>query len=281
MKNIGIVGLGLIGASLAKSAKKKGGFRIYGFDLDRSVTEYAILSGIIDNELKDDTIEECEVIILSIYPEATVNWLRENRNLIKKGTLVLDCGGVKRTICNEAFDIAKECGFDFIGGHPMAGTQQSGIKNSKDTLFHNACFVLVPKPSEDVYVLSKARELVISLGFSRVSIMSAERHDELIAFTSQLAHVVSNAYVKSPAALSHKGISAGSFRDLTRVAYLNENMWTELFLANSDNLTKEIDILIDNLKAYRDALEKKDENTLRDLLREGREAKEESEKCNV
>ncbi len=279
MQSIGIVGLGLIGGSLAKAAKKKGDFEVLGCDIDKSVTEYALLSGIIDRELTSENIKECDAIILSVYPEATLSWLRDNKDNIKKGTIVLDCGGVKRIICNEAFEIAKESGFDFIGGHPMAGTQYSGIKNSKDTLFYNACFVLVPKPSEDVYVLSKARELVVALGFSRVSVMTPERHDELIAFTSQLAHVVSNAFIKSPAALSHKGISAGSFRDLTRVAHLNENMWTELFLANSDNLIHEIDILIDNLKAYRDALERKDEETLRDLLREGREAKEESEKC--
>ena len=279
MQSIGIVGLGLIGGSLAKAAKKKGDFEVFGCDIDKSVTEYALLSGIIDRELTSDNIKECDAIILSVYPEATLSWLRDNKDNIKKGTIVLDCGGVKRAICKEAFEIAKESGFDFIGGHPMAGTQYSGIKNSKDTLFYNACFVLVPKPSEDVYVLSKARELVVALGFSRVSVMTPERHDELIAFTSQLAHVVSNAFIKSPAALSHKGISAGSFRDLTRVAHLNENMWTELFLANSDNLIHEIDILIDNLKAYRDALERKDEETLRELLREGREAKEESEKC--
>ena len=234
MKNIGIVGLGLIGGSLAKSARKNGEFIIYGSDNNRSVTEYALLSGIIDKELTEENIGECDAIVLSIYPEATIEWLHRNKEKINKDTLVIDCGGVKREICKEAFLIASECGFDFVGGHPMAGTQFSGIKNSKDTLFHNACFVLVPKPSEDVYVLSNARELVISLGFSRVSVMTPERHDELIAFTSQLAHVVSNAFIKSPSAADHKGISAGSFRDLTRVAHLNENMWSELFLQNKD-----------------------------------------------
>ncbi len=277
MLNIGIVGLGLIGASLAKSAKKHTKARIFGFDIDKSVTEYAMLSGIIDGALERDTISQCDAVFVCLYPSACVEYIKENAPYFKKKSLVLDCAGVKRSVCAPCYEIAQDNGFHFIGGHPMAGTQYSGIKYSKDTMFHNACFVLVPKHYEDVEIISAARELVLSIGFTRVSVMPPERHDELIAYTSQLAHVVSNAYVKSPCALSHKGISAGSYKDLTRVAYLNENMWTELFMDNRDNLIREIDGIVAALTKYSDALKNEDTETLKALLLEGKLAKEAAE----
>ena len=277
MITIGIVGLGLIGASMAKSLRKKTEAEIFGYDKDRSVTEYALLSGIIDARLDENTIAECDCVFVCLYPSDCVEYIKGNAHLFKKDSLVIDCAGVKRSVCEPCFRIAEEEGFHFIGGHPMAGTQYSGIKNSKDTMFHNACFVLVPKHYEDVNVISRAREMVLSVGFSRVSVMSPQRHDELIAYTSQLAHVVSNAYVKSPSALSHKGISAGSYKDLTRVAYLNENMWTELFMDNKDNLLREIDGIISSLTEYADALRSCDEDKLKALLLEGKKAKEAAE----
>lgn len=277
MLNIGIVGLGLIGASLAKSAKKNAQAKVFGFDIDNSVTEYALLSGIIDGELEADTLGECDAVFVCLYPSACVDYVKQNASLFKKDSLVLDCAGVKRSVCEPCFEVAQEQGFHFIGGHPMAGTQYSGVKYSKDTMFHNACFVLVPKHFEDVEVIAKAREVVLSVGFTRVSVMTAERHDELIAYTSQLAHVVSNAFVKSPSALSHKGISAGSYKDLTRVAYLNENMWTELFMDNKDNLIRELDGIIASLTEYSDALKNSDAETLKKLLSDGKKAKEAAE----
>ena len=277
MQKIGIVGLGLIGASLAKSAKKNTQYNIYGYDIDHSVTEYAMLSGIIDSELSEETLSECDAVFVCAYPGACVDYIEKNAGLFKKKSIVLDCAGVKRSVCIPCFEIAQKHGFHFIGGHPMAGTQNSGIKYSKDTMFHNACFVLVPKHYEDVELVAKARELVLSIGFTRVSVMTAERHDELIAYTSQLAHVVSNAYVKSPCALSHKGISAGSYKDLTRVAYLNENMWTQLFMDNKDNLIREIDYIVESLSKYSQALKNSDAQMLKELLKEGKEAKEAAE----
>lgn len=276
MINIGVVGLGLIGASLAKSAKKNTAAKIYGFDIDTSVTDYALLSGVIDEKLSEDTLKKCDVVFVCLYPEACVDYVERNAVYFKKDSLVIDCAGVKRSVCNPCFDVAEKNGFHFIGGHPMAGTQHSGIKYAKDTMFYNACFVLVPKHFEDVEIINKAREIVLSVGFSRVSVMTPQRHDELIAYTSQLAHVVSNAYVKSPSALSHKGISAGSYKDLTRVAYLNENMWTELFMDNKDNLLREIDGIINSLSQYADAMREGDKEKLIALLREGKEAKEAS-----
>ncbi len=274
MMNIGVVGLGLIGASLAKSAKKNMQAKVLGFDIDGSVTDYALLSGIIDDKLSEETLGECDAVFVCLYPSACVEYVEKNGQYFKKGSMVLDCAGVKRSVCEPCFKIAEEEGFHFVGGHPMAGTQFSGIKYAKDTMFHNACFVLVPKHFEDVEIINKAREIVLCVGFSRVSVMTPERHDELIAYTSQLAHVVSNAYVKSPSAVSHKGISAGSYKDLTRVAYLNENMWTELFMDNKDNLLREIDYIIKSLSQYADALRDGDEAKLKALLIEGKKAKE-------
>lgn len=277
MHTIGIVGLGLIGASMARSAKKKAKVRVLGYDIDRSVTGYAQLSGIIDAELTAENISECDTVFVCLYPSDCVDYVRKNASLFAKNSLIIDCAGVKRSVCAPCFEEASKNGFHFVGGHPMAGTQHSGIKNSKDTMFHNACFVLVPRHAEDVEVVARAREAVIEVGFSRVSVMSDERHDELIAYTSQLAHVVSNAYVKSPCAKAHKGISAGSYKDLTRVAYLNENMWTELFMDNRDNLLREINGLIENLSEYAEALENGNSEKLRELLLDGKNAKQEAD----
>lgn len=277
MYNIGIVGLGLIGASMAKSVKKKSSAKVYGYDIDTSTTKYALLSGIIDGELNSETIGECDTIFVCLYPSACVDYIRDNAEHFAKDSLVIDCAGVKRSVCAPCFDIAEENGFHFVGGHPMAGTQYSGIKYAKDTMFHNACFVLVPKHAEDIEIIARARESVLGVGFSRVSVMTPERHDELISYTSQLAHVVSNAYVKSPCAKSHKGISAGSYKDLTRVAYLNENMWTELFMDNKDNLIREIDCLVEHLTEYSQALQSGDKDKLRQLLLDGKIAKEMAE----
>ena len=169
---------------------------------------------------------------------------------------------------------AKKYGFSFIGGHPMAGTQYSGIKHARATLFKNAPMVLVPPVFDDIALLDKIKQLLAPAGFGRFSVTTAERHDEMIAFTSQLAHVVSNAYVKTPTAQNHKGFSAGSYKDMTRVAWLNENMWTELFLENREPLLFELNSIINSLCEYRDAIENGDADRLRGLLKDGREAQE-------
>ena len=171
--------------------------------------------------------------------------------------------------------LAKEYGFTYIGGHPMAGTQYSGYKYARANLYKGAPMVLVPPVFDDIELLSRAKELLAPVGFGRFSVTTAEKHDESIAFTSQLAHVVSNAYIKSPTALGHKGFSAGSYKDMTRVAWLNPPMWTELFLENRENLLAELDTIIASLSAYRDALERRDAETLELLLEEGKRRKEE------
>lgn len=271
--NIGVVGLGLIGGSIAKSAKKNTDFNIYGFDIDEAVVKKAVEQKTLDGALTDETLPLCDYVFIPLYPEAVVDYVRRNCGKFKSGATVIDCAGVKQSVCKECFPIAEKSGFTFVGGHPMAGTQYSGFENSKETMFHNAPFVLTPKENEDILILANAREVIMKLGFGRVSVMTPKKHDKLIAFTSQLPHIISNAYVKSDSALERKGISAGSYKDLSRVAYLNETMWTELFLDNRKNLTEELDFLIDELKKYSDAMKADNAETLCQLLKDGKEAK--------
>lgn len=274
MEQTGIVGLGLMGASLCK-ALKAAGYPVLGFDLDESTQKYAELTGTVDGQLTEENIGQCDFLFLALYPGAAVDYLREHAGMIRKGAIVVDLCGVKRVVCEPCFRLAQENGFVYVGGHPMAGREFSGIKYAKEDLYRNATMLLVPRESEDLYVLSRLRDVLHAVGFAHVTLTTAEKHDEMIAFTSQLAHVVSNAYIKSPTAREHMSFSAGSYRDLTRVAKLNETMWTELFLDNADNLCKELDGLIHELTEYRDAVALGDADRLKTLLREGRERKEE------
>lgn len=271
--NIGVVGLGLIGGSLVKSAKKNTKFKVYGYDLNKDVIKIAIEEKSLDGELTIKRLSICDYIFIPLYPEAVIKFIQDNAQYFKEGAVVIDCAGVKRSVCEKCFEIAEKHNFTFVGGHPMAGTQFSGFENSKDTMFYNAPFVLTPKENEDILILANAREVIMQLGFGRVSVMTPSKHDKLIAFTSQLPHIVSNAFVKSPSALERKGISAGSYKDLTRVAFLNENMWTELFLDNKENLIFEIDNIICELKKYSDAMKNDDAETLKQLLKDGKEMK--------
>ena len=272
-KCIGFIGLGLIGGSLAKSAKKNTEFKVFGYDLNSDVVKNAIEDKVLDGELTQKQLSSCDYVFIPLYPEAVIDYVQNNSGFFKDGAVVIDCAGVKRSVCDKCFEIAEKSHFTFVGGHPMAGTQFSGFENSKDTMFYNAPFVLTPKENEDILILANAREVIMKLGFGRVSVMTPSKHDKLIAFTSQLAHVVSNAFVKSPSALERKGISAGSYKDLTRVAYLNENMWTELFLENKDNLIFELDNIIAELQKYSDAMKNDDAVTLKQLLKDGKEMK--------
>ena len=265
---IGVVGLGLIGGSLAKAIKYNTLNTVLGRDIDLNVTLKAKLLGAIDGDLTDEKLSECDIIITGLYPQSTIDFV------IKKNAIVIDTCGVKEFVCEKLFALAEEHGFTFVGAHPMAGLHLSGFENSKVTMFNNASMILVPGGNTDINILEKVKKLFLSIGFTNIQITTAREHDRIIAFTSQLAHVVSNAYVKSPTAKLHKGFSAGSYKDLTRVAKLNEVMWTELFFENRDNLITEIDFITEELKKYSDALRSCDEEALLSLLKDGRECKE-------
>lgn len=271
---VGVVGLGLIGGSIAKAIKYNTDNKVIGFDIDENVVLKARLLGAIDEEMTEQKISECDIIITGLYPEATKKYITDNAQKFKKGAIVLDTCGVKEYVCEDMYRVARKNGFTFIGAHPMAGLHLSGFEHSKVTMFSNASMLLVPSADTGINELEIVRKLFYAIGFTNIQNTTPEEHDRIIAFTSQLAHVVSNAYVKSPSAKLHKGFSAGSYKDLTRVAKLNEVMWTELFLENRENLIFEIDTIIENLTEYSKALKEDNADKLEKLLRDGRICKE-------
>jgi len=271
---IGGIGLGLIGGSLAKALNQNTDYSVYGYDIDRSVLSKAKLVGAIEDELNENMLCECDIVIVALYPSDTVDYVRSNAENFKKGSIVIDCCGVKKPVCSILEPLAQKHGFIFIGGHPMAGLEHSGFEYSKKALFDKASMVLVPPAGIGIKHLEKIKGLCSSIGFSNIQISTADEHDQMIAFTSQLAHITSNAYIKSSAAIRHAGFSAGSYYDMTRVAKLNEKMWTELFINNPEYLSCEIQELIDHLNEYKNAIDSKDKEKLTALLKDGREKKE-------
>ncbi len=271
---IGIIGLGLMGGSLAKAISFGTEHTVWGTNRSREAIQKALFVGAIQKELTKEDLKECDLVIVSLYPEATIDYIKENAKLFKKGAIVMDISGVKRYVCDALYDTAKENGFVFIGAHPMAGLHLSGFEHSTAKIFNNSSMILTPYEDTPWGQINTIKELFLKIGFTNIQMSTPDEHDKIIAFTSQLAHVVSNAYVKSPNALIHKGFSAGSYKDLTRVAYLNENMWSELFLENRDNLINEIDSIVNNLVQYKETLENNDREKLEELLRDGKNLKE-------
>ncbi len=271
---VGILGLGLIGGSMAR-AYAVAGHTVYAADLDESTLSFAMLSGAVHGRLDEETIPACELLLLAIYPGGSAKWLEDNGRLVDSGALVLDLCGIKQEVCKRCFPVARKYGFTFVGGHPMAGSHFSGFKYSRADLYKGAPMVLVPPRFDDIDLLQRVKDAMAPCGFGMFSVTTAEEHDRMIAFTSQMPHVLSNAFIKSPTARQHKGFSAGSYKDLTRVAWLNAPMWSELFLENRDNLLFELNTYLDSLTAYRDALEAGDGERLTALLEAGKKAKEE------
>ena len=241
---VGIIGLGLIGGSLAKAYRRDPSVTVLGWDTDRSITEFAQIAQAIHAPLTEERLGELDLLLLATYPEAVVEHMERLAPKIQPHTMVIDCAGTKEKVCQKVFPLAEQYGFPFLGGHPMAGTHFSGFKYSRADLFDGAPMVLVPPTFDDIRLLDRAKKLLEPVGFGRVSITTADKHDQRIAFTSQMAHVISNAYIKSPTAREHDGFSAGSYKDLTRVAWLNPSMWAELFLENRGNMLFELDTLI-------------------------------------
>ena len=278
---IGIVGLGLIGGSFAK-ALSKGNATIFAWNRSKEPLELAFADSTVHEELDDANIPKCDLIILTTFPKHCINWLEEKAPLISKDTIVIDAAGTKRIICEKCFNIAEEHDFTFIGAHPMAGTQYSGYENATCTMFEGAPLVLVPPANltdiERVEKIDKIKLALSACKFGKYTISTPEEHDRIIAYTSQLAHVVSSSYANNPLALKRRGFSAGSWKDLTRVAWLNPSMWSELFLENSENLINVIDHTIENLNRCRNAIANNDKHALEEFLAEGDKIKRESEK---
>ena len=274
--NIAVVGLGLIGGSICKALKTNTFHHIMGIDSDKETIRKAIDTGAIDEEISVEKLGEANLTIVALYPMAIVDFVKENADRFRKGSIVMDICGIKNYIVKNCTPVLEEKGVIFIGTHPMAGTEHSGFDYSDGDLFRNASFIITPSENTPQIAIDLVSTLGACMNFGKVVIATPEQHDRNIAYTSQLAHVVSNAYVKSPSLFNADGFSAGSFLDLTRVAYLNEEMWSGLFLCNKEALLFEINNIIHSLSEYRDAMENDDIAALKELLKVGRERKEKS-----
>lgn len=281
-RTVGIVGLGLIGASFAKAyyefskdVENDIDIKVLAYDKNASVLMMAQMQGFVQDTLTKDNLADCDLVLISLYPKAAVAYLEENAGFFRKGGLVMDTCGTKRYVCEQGFRLANANGFTFVGGHPMAGTKFSGMSHSRASMFNGAPMIIVPERFDDMELVDKVREILLPAQFGSFCLTHPQEHDRMIAFTSQMAHLVSNAYVKSPRATTHKGFSAGSYKDMTRVAWLNSKMWAELFLENSDNLIDEIDTITEELLKYKKALVENNEAELVSLLEEGKKRKEE------
>lgn len=271
---IGVTGLGLIGGSMVKAIKLNTEHEVFGTDVIESVRLKAKLLDAIDGELTGENLSECDLVLLALYPQEAIEFAEQNATRFKKGAIVIDLCGIKEVVCEPLHSLAEANGFTYIGGHPMAGREFSGFAFSTGDLFDGASMILVPFNGTPIEVVQMVKQFFKQIGFRMIQISTASEHDRIIAFTSQLAHVVSSAYIKSPTALGHNiGYSAGSFNDMTRVAKLNETMWTELFLDNRANLSAEIEWLIGHLEEYNNAIKHDDREKLIALLAEGRERK--------
>jgi len=277
---VGIAGLGLIGGSLAKAIRERAGCRVLGCDIRGEVVEAAISEGVIAGGLNEENISECSLVIAALYPGDVISYCKENIPFMKEGAVVVDCAGVKTRICEELPAFAKSHGVRFVGGHPMAGIESSGYGSSFAGLFDGATMILCKDGAEE-RELNELGTFFKSIGFGSLKITTAKEHDEVIAYTSQLAHIASSAYIRSDTMKRRYGFSAGSFKDLTRVAKLDEEMWALLFFENRENLLNECDKLLGNIRLYRDALASLDGAAMKELLRSGAELKIEDENNEI
>lgn len=271
--NIAVVGLGIIGGSFCKALKKYTDHHIIGLNRTASTAQKALEMGAIDEIGTPETLGNADLIILALYPKACVRFVEEYGKYFKKGVLVTDSSGIKKEICPELSALADKFGFVFVGSHPMAGKEKNGFEVSEADLYQGASFIITPCKAEQRYVAILSA-LAKKIGFTTVKITTPEEHDRMIAFTSQLPHVLACAYVLSPSCPNHNGFSAGSYRDVSRVANINSKLWSELFLENRESLVEELDILIENITKIIDSIKADDKETLADLLEQGHKVKQ-------
>ena len=271
---VGVVGLGLIGGSFVKAYHELG-HTVYAWNRTKKILDFAKISGEVDDELSEENVGDCDLVIVCLYPDASIEWVRNMAPFFGSKPVVMDACGTKRNVCEACFKLAEEYGFTFVGGHPMAGTKDSGYKYSKPDMFNGSSMVVVPPRFDDIELYSKVKELLAPLGFTKFAITNADDHDHMIAFTSQLSHCVASSFIKSPSAERQKGFAGGTYKDMTRVAYLNAPMWAEIFISNKDCLLAELDSLIGNLNKLRDAIGDENLAELTELLEEGSRRKQE------
>lgn len=273
--NILVVGLGLIGGSLCKALKKYTYHTVTGCDLNHDIENAALRDVALDNVF-DGSFEGYDLIIIALFPQGTEIFFKENAPKISKNTLITDVCGIKGEFSNRMKAIAEANGLRYVGIHPMAGKEFGGYYNSTADLFVKANFIIAPFEDSEEKDTELLKTVATEIGAGKIVVTSPENHDKMIAYTSQLAHIVSSAYVKSPELGLECGFSGGSFQDMTRIATMNEKMWTDLFMQNRENLQYELDTLIANLNKYSEALKSGDKDKMRALIAEGRELKEEN-----
>ncbi|MEE0858603.1 MAG: prephenate dehydrogenase [Acutalibacteraceae bacterium] len=272
--NIVISGLGIIGGSYAKAIKKYTSHTVIGINRSEKPLQLALECGAIDRVGTVEDLKTADMLILGTYPKAAVEFINKNGEYINKSCIVTDTCGIKNEICPQMTALSEKYGFTFVGTHPMAGKEVNGFSASDADLFKNASCIIVPckAPQTAVdFVIDFAR----SIGFGQTPTVTPQVHDRMIAFTSQVPHALACAYVLSPLCKNHKGFSAGSYRDVSRVAKINAELWTELFLENKEPLTAELDTLIDNLSRLRNSIASGDSKSLYEQLQAGRNVKEE------
>lgn len=274
-----VVGLGLIGGSFCKAIKAYTDHHVIGMDRDDTSLDLAISMEAVDEVIpmdRTDLLSRGDLVIVAIPPNDIVEFMLGNRENFKEGAIVTDVCGVKEFIVSRVQEPLREAGVEFIGSHPMAGTEYAGFVFSKSDMFVNASYLLTPDSRTDREKLNVLKKLAYSIGFKKVIETDPATHDQAIAYTSQLAHIISNSYIRSSTLPKEKGFSAGSFLDMTRVARLDENMWSDLFICNKKNLLNEIDQLQTHIGDLREALEAEDKQSLMQLLRKGRMLKQQN-----
>ncbi len=280
-KTVIVAGLGLIGGSMAKAIKKNTDCRVLGWNRTRAISEKALDEGAIDSIADERDFETCDLLIPAMPPSATEQFLLDRIPRLRRGSLVVDLVGVKTRIVEKIGPLARQYGVRFTGGHPMQGLARAGYERSFADLYKGASMILVPSAATAPGDIDELGSFFRSIGFGRITVAGAEVQDHMIAHTSQLAHIVSNSYVRSPVSSNYVGFSGGSYKDMTRIACLDEKIWKELFIWNKAALLPEIDDLLKNIGSLRAAIEAEDYSTLESLLREGRIAKERIDAANA
>ena len=274
-----IVGLGLLGGCYAMALKKKG-FYVTAITKDESDIEYALDEGIIDKgstEVSEELIADADIIVFALYPHTFIQWIKDYGNLISEGTVITDVTGVKGCIVYEIQSLLKT-GVEFISAHPMAGREVSGVKNADDSIFKGANYIVVPTDKNTFGAIETCKELGEILGFARISVLNPEKHDEMIAFLSQLTHCIAVSLMcanDNPGLVLYTG---DSFRDLTRIARINDEMWSELFLSNRDALLKEMEKYKKTFDRLYECVKNNDKEEMRSMMRISTERRNEFNK---
>ena len=263
-----IVGLGLMGGSYAKALKKKG-FYVTAITNDKHTVEYALNEKIIDegyDYVNEKAVSDAHLVVFALYPNVFVEWIKNYGHFLKSGTVITDVTGVKGCIVYEIQNLLKD-GVEFIAAHPMAGREVYGVENSDDRIFEGANYIVVPTEKNTPEAIEVCKDLGRVMGFNRISELTPEKHDEMIGFVSQLTHVIAVGLMTCSDNEHLVDYTGDSFRDLTRIARINENMWSELFMLNKDALLKQFDTFIDECRLLRDMINDEDTEKLKEKMR--------------